>query len=112
MKMSDPGFDDYLQDIATVMMAGRAAEELTHPHDVVPAHWKADIVFFREAAMQAQRTEPEINHFLEVGHARAKQLLQQPEIAKQHQKVRDYLFAGDGSHPNGAFIVRQVIRGL
>jgi len=107
-----PNFDSYLQDIATVMMGGRAAEELTHPDDVVPAHWKADVVYFHDAASQAHRTESAINHFLEEGHLQAKELLQRTDIAEQHQRVRDYLFSGRGSHPNGEFITRRVMKGL
>jgi len=112
MDLNHPDFDDYLQNIATVLMAGRAAEELTHPEKVVPAHWKADLVYFQDVARQARRTESQIRDFLEEGFRRAQELLQRADVSRQHQRVRDYLIAGRSTHPNGKFITRRVMKGF
>jgi hypothetical protein len=93
------------------MMAGRAAEELTHPDKVVPTHWDADVAYFQDVGRKARRTESQIGDFLEEGYRRAKALLQESDILRQHQQVRECLIAGHFTHPNGKFITR-VMKGL
>jgi hypothetical protein len=112
MNMNHPDFDDYLQNVATVLMGGRAAEELSNPDKVVPSHWKADVVYFRDVGKQARRNDAQINDFLEEGRRRAKELLSRSDLAEQHERVRNCLLDGRcGSHPNGKFVTR-VMKGL
>jgi hypothetical protein len=112
MNMNDPDFDDYLQNIATVLMGGRAAEELTHLEKVVPTHWKADVVYFQDIGRQAHRTDAQISDFLDAGHRKAKELLCRSDLAEQHQRVRDCLRDGRcRRHPNGKCVTR-VMKGL
>ncbi|MGB6776930.1 MAG: hypothetical protein WBE45_21360 [Terriglobales bacterium] len=110
LRPSDPDLDKDLQDIATFRMGGRAAEELTHPESALPNHWKADVGEFKEP-LKKYKTEAELNGFLEEGYRRAKELLRDPEIMMQHQRLRQLLVSGVCSNrPNGEF-VRKAIKG-
>jgi hypothetical protein len=108
---NDQHFDIDLQNIATVLMGGRAAEELTHPDSPMPIHWKKDVEHFKELIQKCRRTEQQADDLLEEGHRRAKELLNNPEIAIEHLRVRSLLMSGaHRTYPNGE-LVRKAIRG-
>ena len=103
-------FDECLQDIATILMGGKAAEELTHPASR-SNHWKADVAHFKEP-FKKYRTEAQMDNLLQEGYQRAKVLLSNPKLAAYHRWLRDCLIAGVyRDRPNGSSLIR-AMKGL
>lgn len=106
-----PDFDERLQDVATVLMGGRAAQELTHPHLAGASYWKMDVSDFKER-IKKLRTEPEMECILEEGYSRAKALLSSSELSGQHNRLCRFLETNpDLRQPNGRILSR-VMKGL
>jgi hypothetical protein len=111
LSLNDPYFDERLQEIATILMGGKAAEEMTHPHLADESHWKNDISDFKDRVKVA-RTDEEMDVILEVGHHRAAQLLNSLGLREEHKRLCNF-FANQPTlkHPNGRFLWR-VMKGL
>jgi hypothetical protein len=104
-------FDNQLQNIATVLMGGRAAEELTYPHLARDSHWQMDIFDFKGRVAEF-RSDAEMDALLHAGYRRAKTLLSTTEISEQHHRLRNFLATEPLPHqPNGRFLSR-VMKGL
>jgi ATP-dependent Zn protease len=108
-KRSD--FPKQLQDIATVLMGGRAAEELAYPHLARDSHWQMDISDFKRRVSEF-RGDAEMDALLDEGHRRAKVLLRNTEVSEQHDRLRRFLKTNPlPQRPNGNYL-RRVMKGL
>jgi hypothetical protein len=106
-----PDFTIRLQDIATVLMGGVAAEEVTHPHLAQLTHAKQDVYDFKHF-LSPFRTDADMDVLLNEGHVRAKALLSSSEIAEQHHRLYEFLVSTPQlSQPNGKYL-RRVMKGL
>lgn len=106
-----PDFHQQLQNIATVLMGGIAAEELTHPHLAKEQHGKIDVFQYKELA-RAFKRESEMNATLDEGFEKAKMLLSGANLKVQHVCLRQFLEANPlPQQPNGRFL-RRVMKGL
>lgn len=104
-------FADRLQNIATVLMGGVAAEEATHPHLAQLSHAKRDVTDFKNF-LTDWKTDAEMDALLAEGHKKAKALLSSSELAEQHQRLCTFLATtAQPSQPNGRYL-RRVMRGL
>jgi hypothetical protein len=111
LDLNDPDFDDRIQERATILMGGRAAEELTHPELAEASSWALDVEQFKDK-VKGWRTGTEMDALLEEGYRKAKSLLRDPKISEQHTRLRNFLatepvFNG----PNGQYLCR-VMKGL
>jgi hypothetical protein len=91
-----PDFDKQLDDIATVLMGGIAAEEFTHPHLASWSHCKKDIADFK-ARIGEFRSDAEMDAILDEGYHRAKALFSDAEVSEQTPSLA--FFSGDGTEP-------------
>lgn len=106
-----PDFHQQLQNIATVLMGGIAAEELTHPHLAKEKHGKNDVSQYEELA-KAFKRETEMNTILDEGFKRAKMLLSGANLKVKHDRLRQFLETNPlPQQPNGRFL-RRVMKGL
>lgn len=106
-----PDLDKQLHDIATVLMGGRAAEELNYPHLAKESHWLMDIADFKGRIAEF-RTDAEMNALLDEGHQRAKALLSDATLKEQHNRLCKFLATNPvPRQPNGGFL-RRVMKGL
>ena len=111
LDLNAPDFDDQIQEEATVLMGGRAAEELTHPELAQALSWAVDISQFKDK-FKEWRAETEMDAILEEGYRKAKSLLSDLEISEQHNRLRNFLATEPTlNHPNGRFLCR-VMKGL
>lgn len=111
LSLNDPQFDEKLQDRATILMGGRAAEEMTHAHLAKESHWKHDISCFKDP-LKVARTDEEMNVILETGHQRAAELLNTPKLRKEHTHLCVFLAKQPNlKQPNGR-LLRRVMKGL
>ena len=100
-----------LQNIATVLMGGIAAEELTHPHLAKEKHGKNDVFQYKELA-KAFKRETEMDAILDEGHKLAKTMLSDARLKAQHNRLCNFLATKPLSpSPNGKFL-RRVMKGL
>ena len=111
LRPNRPDFAERLQDFATVLMGGVAAEELTHPHLANSTHAKQDVSDFKIFAAK-WKTDAEADAILAEGHVRSKELLSTTELTEQHRRMCDFLAANpQPKQPNGKFL-RRVMKGL
>jgi hypothetical protein len=104
-------FHKQLQDIATVLMGGIAAEELTHPHLADKSHGKKDISDFKGRIAEF-RSEAVMDVLLDKGHQKAKTLLNEAKLFEQHRRLCHFLATKPNPQtPNGRRILR-VMKGL
>jgi hypothetical protein len=100
-----------LQDIATVLMGGIAAEEVTHPHLANEKHGKDDVSQYKELA-KAFKRESEMNATLDEGFRTAKMLLSGADLKVQHDRLCRFLEKNPlPQRPNGNYL-RRVMKGL
>jgi hypothetical protein len=106
-----PDFQEQLQNIATVLMGGIAAEELTHPHLAKEQHGKDDVAQYEEFAKRFKQ-ETATPAVLDEGLKRAKMLLSSANLKIQHDRLRNFLASNPvPQQPNGRFL-RRVMKGL
>lgn len=106
-----PDLHEQLQNIATVLMGGIAAEELTHPHLAKEQHGKNDVSQYEEFAKRF-KLETATTKILDEGFNRAKMLLSGSNLKVQHDRLRQFLEMNPvPQQPNGRFL-RRVMKGL
>jgi ATP-dependent Zn protease len=106
LSLNDPEFDERLQEVATILMGGRAAEEMTHPELAKESHWKNDTSDFTERVRVA-RTDEEMGVLLEIGHQRATGLLNTSALHEEHNRLCVFLAKQPNlRYPNGRFLWR------
>jgi ATP-dependent Zn protease len=110
LDINGPDFDEQIQEAATILMGGRAAEELTHSELAQASSWALDILQFKDKVKE-WRTETEMDAILEEGYQTAKMLLR-TKLSEQHNRLRSFLATEPAlNRPNGRFLCR-AMKGL